>query len=242
MAILISYLSNALLSLFTEPFRWREFFQQLYFIGNRSLPIVVFCVAFAAIVTILESSFHMKIVIQNDSMVPGFAALLILRELGVIITSLLLCSRVGAGYASEVATMKITEQLDALKMLNIDPYGYLVVPRMFAGIIGTVFVTIVANMVCLFAAAKVAEFYMGFTPMMFLNSMLQFVSFQDLGFAIIKASVFGATIPLVACYMGFNCKSGADGVGSATTNAVVVGSVLIIVFDFLMSYMFSYFY
>ncbi len=236
------YLYNTLWALGNTRFRRDEFFQQLYFIGNRSLPIVVFCVAFAAIVTILESSFHMRMVIQNDSMVPGFAAILILRELGVIIASLLLCSRVGAGYASEVATMQITEQIDALKMLNINPYSYLVVPRVLAGVVGTVFISIVANMVCLYAAAKVAEIYMGFTPNMFLNSMLQFVEMKDLFFAAVKGAVFGGIIPLVACYMGFNCKNGADGVGSATTNAVVVASVLIIVFDFIMSYVFSYFY
>ena len=83
--------------------------------------IVIFCVSFAAMVTILESSFHMKIVIQNDSMVPGFAAMLILRELGAVVTALLVTSRVGAGIAAEIGSMKVTEQIDALKMLNIDP-------------------------------------------------------------------------------------------------------------------------
>lgn len=239
---MVKYLSNTFWALTHTRFRRDEFFRQLYFVGNKSLPIVVFCVAFAAIVTILESSFHMKMVIQNDSMVPGFASLLILRELGVIIASLLLCSRVGAGYASEVATMQITEQIDALKMLNINPYSYLVIPRVMAGIVGTMIITVVANMVCLYAAAKIAEIYMGYTVNMFMNSMLQFVEFKDLFFAILKGAVFGGTIPLVACYMGFNCKNGADGVGAATTNAVVIASVLIIVLDFIMSYFFSYFY
>ena len=91
---------ETMVSLFTKPFRLKETIQQLYFVANGSVWIIVFCVCFAAVVTILESSFHMKLVVQNDSMVPGFAALLILRELGAVVTALLLTSRVGAGIAA----------------------------------------------------------------------------------------------------------------------------------------------
>ena len=110
-----------LLGIFSKPFRLKEIIRQLDFVISGSLVIVIFCVSFAAMVTILESSFHMKIVIQNDSMVPGFAAMLILRELGAVVTALLVASRVGAGIAAEIGSMKVTEQIDALKMLNIDP-------------------------------------------------------------------------------------------------------------------------
>src|SRR3954462_3135161 len=118
------------------PLRLKESVQQLYFIANGSLGIIVFCVCFAAMVTILEASFHMKLVIQNDSMVPGFAALLILRELGSVVTALLITSRVGAGLAAEVGSMKITEQIDALRMLGINPVRFIVVPRFVACVWG----------------------------------------------------------------------------------------------------------
>ncbi len=222
--------------------RWKETLEQLHFIANGSLSIIVFCVCFAAIVTIIESSFHMKIVIQNDSMVPGFAAMLILRELAVVVTALLLTSRVGAGIAAEVGTMKVTEQIDALKMLGIPPSTYLVIPRLIACTLGTVMLVVVANMACLFSAMAVSNSYLGYPPAIFLTAMRRFVQFQDLILAIVKAAVFGAVIPLISCYFGFRCESGAEGVGRATTNSVVVGSIAVIVLDFILSYAFSYLY
>ncbi|HWU45014.1 MAG TPA: ABC transporter permease [Bdellovibrio sp.] len=227
---------------FMRPFRWKELFQQIYFVANRSLAIILFCVCFAAIVIILESSFHMKLIIQNDSMVPGFASILILRELAAVVMSLLLASRVGAGYASEVGTMKITEQIDALKMLGIDPINYLVVPRFLACILGSIMLTVIANITCLLAAAFVSHFYLGYTTGLFLSSMHRFAHFRDILFAMIKGACFGGVIPLVACYFGFHCESGAEGVGKATTNTVVVASIAIIVIDFILSYTLSYLY
>lgn len=225
-----------------KTFRLKETLDQLHFVANGSLVIIVFCVCFAAMVTILESSFHMKLVIQNDSMVPGFAAMLILRELAAVVAALLLTSRVGAGIAAEVGTMQVTEQIDALKMLGISPTHYLVIPRLVACILGAVILTVVANMVCLFSAMAVSNFYLGYTPGLFISGMKRFVHFQDLIFAMIKAASFGAVIPLISCYFGFRCQSGAEGVGRATTNSVVVGSIAIIVIDFLLSYLFSYLY
>jgi phospholipid/cholesterol/gamma-HCH transport system permease protein len=226
----------------TKLIRGKETLEQLYFVANGSVAIIVFCVCFAAIVTIIESSFHMKMVIQNDSMVPGFAAMLILRELAVVVTALLLTSRVGAGIAAEIGTMKVTEQIDALKMLGIPPSTYLVIPRLIACVIGTMALVIIANMACLFSAMAVSDSYLGYSPVIFLTAMKRFVQFRDLIFAIIKAAVFGAVIPLISCYFGFRCQSGAEGVGRATTNSVVVGSIAIIVLDFILSYAFSYLY
>lgn len=239
---MISLLAETLIGIFSPPFRRREFFQQLYFVANRSLIIIVFCVCFAAVVTILESSFHMKMVIQNDSMVPGFASVLILRELAAVVMALLLASRVGAGYASEVGSMQITEQIDALKMLGIDPVNYLVVPRFIACVIGAMMLTVVANMACLFSAMLVSQSYLGYTAGMFVSSMHRFVQFRDIVFAVIKGAFFGGVIPIVACYFGFRCQQGAEGVGKATTNTVVVASIAIIVIDFVLSYSFSHLY
>lgn len=229
-------------NLISKPLRVKETIQQIFFVANGSLWIIVFCVCFAAVVTILESSFHMKIVIQNDSMVPGFASLLILRELGAVVTALLLTSRVGAGIAAEVGSMKVTEQIDALKMLGIDPVNYLLVPRLIATTIGCMILCIVANMICIFAAMIVSDQILGYTPSMFLTAMNKFVEFRDLIFSVIKAMFFGMVIPLISCFFGFRCKSGADGVGNATTQSVVFASIAIIFLDFILSYTFSYFY
>lgn len=215
---------------------------QIQFMAAESLFMVCFCVSFAAVVTVLESSFHMKLVIQNDSLVPGFSSLLILRELAVVVMALLLASRVGAGMAAEMATMKVTEQLDALRLLGLQPIPYLVVPRFVAAVISGVILTVFANLVCLFGAMVVSVTHLGFTPEGFWSATQSFVQFSDLIFAMIKGAVFGAIIPVVACYSGFRCEGGADGVGSATTQAVVLSSILIIFSDFALTSLFSQFY
>jgi phospholipid/cholesterol/gamma-HCH transport system permease protein len=226
----------------TPPFRFKDIVRQVYFVANESALIIVFCVSFAAIVTIVEASFHMKIVIQNDVMVPGFASLLILRELGSVVTALLITSRVGAGIAAEVGSMQITEQIDALKLLGINPIRFLVVPRFWACMIGTFFLCIIANVVCVYCAMLISIVKLGFTAGGFLTAMRAFVEFQDLVFASIKGAVFGAVIPIFSCFFGFRCKSGAEGVGLATTNSVVATSICIIILDFLLSWFFTIFY
>ena len=236
------YFGRSMAAIFTPPYRAKDFFVQLEFVSWQSLPVILFCVSFAAIVTIIESSFHMKLVVQNDALVPGFAALLILRELGVVVSALLLTSRVGAGLAAEVGTMQITEQNDALRMLGIDPIRFLVVPRFFACVVGGFLLSLIANLVCLYCAMLVSEAKLGYSSGAFITGMRAFVDFQDLIFASIKGACFGAVIPLVACFFGFRCKSGAEGVGLATTNSVVVASVCIIVLDFVLTYVFSHFY
>jgi phospholipid/cholesterol/gamma-HCH transport system permease protein len=239
---MIAYLGRSFQAILTPPYRMKEIFQSLEFVTWQSLPVILFCVSFAAIVTIIESSFHMKIVVQNDALVPGFAALLILRELGAVVSALLLTSRVGAGIAAEVGTMQITEQNDALRMLGIDPLRFLVVPRFIACVLGGMILSLIANLACLYCAMLVTEIKLGYSSGAFLTGMRAFVTFKDLIFAGIKGACFGAVIPLVSCFFGFRCKSGAEGVGLATTNAVVTSSVLIIALDFVLTYMFSHFY
>ena len=227
---------------FSPPYRWKDIGNQIVFVAWDSAPVVLFSVSFAAMVTIMESSYHMKLVIQNDALVPGFAALLILRELGSVVTALLLTSRVGAGLAAEVGSMQITEQIDALKMLGINPFRFLVAPRFIACVVGGFALSIVANVVCLYCAMVVSEFRLGYSPGAFLSAMRGFVTMKDLMFASVKGACFGAAIPLVSCFFGFRCKSGAEGVGLATTNSVVVASVVIIVMDFVLSFIFSHYY
>lgn len=233
---------KTLLRTISPPYRIKDIIKQLEFVVWESAPVVVFSVSFAAIVTIIEASFHMKLVIKNDALVPGFAALLILRELGAVVSALLITSRVGAGLAAEVGSMQVTEQVDALKILGIDPIRYLVVPRFVACVLGGFLLSIIANLVCLFCAMLVSQIKLGYSPGGFIMAMRAFVGFQDLIFASIKGACFGAVIPIFSCFYGFRCKAGAEGVGQATTNSVVTTSVAIIVLDFLLGYIFSFFY
>lgn len=235
------YVRGVVGALSTPP-RPGDVARQLEFVAWQSLPMVLFCVSFAAVVTIIESSYHMKLVIQNDGLVPGFASVLILRELGAVVPALLLTARVGAGLAAEVGSMQVTEQIDALRMLGIEPLRYLVVPRLIAGVVGGVLVTIFANLACLYGAMVISELKLGFTSGSFLGGMRAFVQLRDLLFAAVKGACFGAIIPVVSCFFGLRCRSGAEGVGLATTHAVVAASVSIIGLDFVLTYVFSHFY
>lgn len=229
-------------SVLRPPYRIRDIVRQIDFVAIQSLWIIILCVCAAAMVTIIEASFHMKLVIQNDSMVPGFAAMLILRELGAVVMALLVTSRAGAGMAAEIASMKVTEQIEALQMLGLDPIRFLVAPRLVACTIAGAIMSLIANLVCLLAAMVVSVLKLGYTAGLFISMSRPFISGQDLCFAVIKGAAFGAVIPLFACYCGLRCKPGAEGVGLATTNAVVSTSVAIIVLDFVLSYLFSQFY
>lgn len=230
---------ETVLQSFIPPYRFRDVIRQINFIAVQSAPIVIFCLTFAAIVTIIESSFHMKLVVQNDSLVPGFAALLIIRELGVVVTALLVTSRVGAGFAAEVGSMKVTEQIDALDMLGINPIRFLVVPRFVACVVSGFLLTVISTVVCLYCAMIVSQIKLGYTSGGFLMAMRTFVDFRDLIFAIIKGVCFASVIPLFSCYYGFRCEAGAEGVGIATTKSVVSTSVAIIVLDFVLTWLFA---
>ena len=130
----------------------------------------------------------------------------------------------------------------ALKILGIDPIRYLVVPRFVACVFGGLLLSIIANLVCLYFAMLVSQVQLGYSPGNFLIAMRTFVDFKDLVFAGIKGACFGAVIPIFSCYYGFRCKAGAEGVGLATTNSVVTTSVTIIILDFVLGYIFSFFY
>jgi phospholipid/cholesterol/gamma-HCH transport system permease protein len=130
-----NYLTQIFLEIFKPPFRNRELLAHINFFAFESMPVILICVSFAAMVTLLESSFHMKLVIGDDSLVPGFAALLILRELGAMITGLLLTARVGASITAEIANQKISDQIEALHMIGVRPINYLVVPRFLLGLL-----------------------------------------------------------------------------------------------------------
>lgn len=233
---------GGVLGIFQRPYRISNVFKQLYFVANESAWIIFVCVSFAAGVVIVEAAFHMKIVVQNHSMVPGFASMLIMRELAAVVSCLLLGSRVGAGWAAEVGSMKVTEQIDALKMLGIEPVKFILSPRLVASILGAAVIVGLSNIVCLIIAMYVSTWKLGYTPGSFITAVRSFIGMKDLWFSMIKGLCFGGAIPLISCYFGFRCKAGAEGVGLATTNAVVAISVAIIGLDFILTWIFSYFY
>lgn len=221
----------------TFRLRAKEILQQMYLLGVESFPVVAFALAFVGLMLILEFSFHMRLVLQQDSLVPAFSTVLMLRELGPVICSLLLASRVGAGIAAEVGSMKTTDQLEVLQLFSIDPIEYLGVPRWIACVFATVCLSVVSVSIAMFAGATLASANLHFTVHEFANTMFTFTRFSDLTTCIIKAAVFGTLIPMIAMHHGLKCSPGSEGVGNAATSAVVQSSLLIIIADFVLTYL-----
>jgi phospholipid/cholesterol/gamma-HCH transport system permease protein len=225
-----------------ERSRKREVIAQCVAIGIESLPIIVVSTAFAGVVITKEIAWHMNEALHTVSMAPGFTGQFILRELAVAIPTFLIISKVGASMTAEVGSMKITDQIDALHLLQINPVSYLVYPRWIASMISLICLTLIAAAVTLGCAITVAVSQFNFNALEYFNVMRHFIGMKDILCAIAKSLTYGAMIPFVACAYGFRCAGGAQGVGSATTNAVVVSTTLVIIFDFVLTYLFSLVY
>lgn len=222
------------------PWRWSEIVSAMVQIGVGSVPIIAVSTAFAGLVVTHEIAWHMDAALHTVSMIPGFTGQFILRELGIAIPSLLLVAKVGASITAEVGSMKITEQIDALRLLRIDPVRYLVFPRFIASILSVACLTLISIGVTLTCAIWVAVNHYNFSVLEYVNALRHFVGVKDLVCALVKGIVFGSIIPIVSCAYGFRCKGGAQGVGSATTNAVVSSTIVVIVLDFVLTYFFTW--
>jgi phospholipid/cholesterol/gamma-HCH transport system permease protein len=220
-----------------RQFRFRQTIDQVFFIGVQSLPVILFSLTFISLIMILEFSFHMKLVLQNDSLVPAFSTVLMLRELGPVVTCLLLTSRVGAGIGAELGTMRVTDQIDALDLLSVDKMEYLVIPRWIGSVVACVALSVVAVAIAIVGAAFISSLKLGYGFSEFMNTTFVFARFFDGTACLTKAAVFGTVLPLVACFHGLRAKAGSEGVGNAATAAVVQGSILIIIADFVVTYL-----
>ena len=223
------------------PRRSGEILKQLYEQGNKSVVIILFAVTFAGFVVGIEYTYHMRLVLSSAEMVPAFSAIMIFREIAPTLTALLLATKVGAGIAAEIGTMKVTEQIDALKLLNINPIEYLVVPRLIASIFTTNALALFAVIICFIGSGVVAVTKLGFTTYSYIQQIPVMLTDTDLWLLIVKATSFGCVIPLISCYYGFSSKISAEGVGEATTKAVVYSSILIIILDFVITSIFARF-
>lgn len=223
------------------PRRGEEILKELYQQGNKSITIVLFAITFAGFVVALEYTYHMRLILSSAEMVPAFSAIMIFRELAPSLTALLLATKVGAGIAAEIGTMKVTEQLDALKLLNINLVEYLVVPRLVASIFTTIALSLFSVVICFIGAGFVAVTKLGFTVDSYIQQIPVMLTKEDLWLLMTKAATFGCVIPLISCFYGFSCKTSAQGVGEATTKAVVFSSILIIILDFVITSIFASF-
>ncbi|NCN27671.1 ABC transporter permease [bacterium] len=217
----------------------KEFQKQLYDFSIGSLGIVVFCLSFVGVIITLEYSFHMKLVIGDDSLIPSFAMVMLTRELAPIVTALLITSKMGAAMAAEIGAMKNTEQLDAYRLLSLQPIELFVAPRFVASALATFMLAMIALGVSIAGTWLSSITFLNFSSSSFFNSLFVFTKTSDFVSCGVKALLFGASIPVISSTYGFRCRFGAEGVGEATTNAVVTNSIWIIILDFILTYAFS---
>ncbi len=219
-------------------FRWRETLEALSTLGAGSFQVITLATAFAGIVITHEMAWHMQKALHSVAMVPGMSAQFIVRELAVAVPALLLVSKVGASLTAEIATMKITDQIDALRLLGINPLDYLLYPRLIACTVAGGALTLISILVTLLCSVATARAY-HFSPPEYLALAGHFMKLTDVIQAVIKGSTYGAIIPIMSCAYGFCCRGGAEGVGHTTTQSVVASTLCVIVLDFILTMLFS---
>ena len=232
-------ISESFGALLRRRFPMREVWLQLFEFTWASFGIVALSVTFMGIIIIMEYSHHMRLILGNDSLIPGFAMILLVRELAPAVTALLLTSKMGAAIAAELGAMRTTEQLDAYRLLGLNPYELFVAPRVIASTAATFVLSFVSLFLAVAGAWLTAVIFLNFSSGLFFQSLFSFIKPLDFALCGVKAVLFGASIPIISATLGFRCKFGSEGVGMTTTDAVVANSIWIIVLDFLVTYAFS---
>ncbi|NJB68624.1 phospholipid/cholesterol/gamma-HCH transport system permease protein [Desulfobaculum xiamenense] len=216
------------------PFRFRLLFGQMEFVGVRSLFVVALTSLFTGMVLALQTYYAFRL-FSAESLVGATVALSMTRELGPVITALMVTGRAGSAIAAEIGTMRVTEQVDALTVMAINPVQYLAVPRILAGFAMLPLLTVLSDFVGMVGGYLVGVKMLGINSGIFMNKIYELVELEDIYNGLVKAAVFGVILTLVGCYKGFGTHGGAEGVGRSTTEAVVLSSVLILSSDYVLT-------
>jgi phospholipid/cholesterol/gamma-HCH transport system permease protein len=217
-----------------------ELLDQLYAIGVKSLPVVLVTALFTGMVLALQASLTLEVKLKGVTQFIGrTVALPFIRELGPVLTGLIVTGRIGSAIAAEIGTMAVTEQIDALKTLGTEPVRYLGVPRLIACLAMLPMLSVLSDIVGLFGGFVVAKLVLGMPANRYFGDIPEMLVLSDLWSGLGKTVFFGGIIALISCYEGFNTTGGAEGVGKATTNAVVKASILILVSDYFLTAFFA---
>ncbi len=231
------FTGRAVRAAFTPPIYGRLILSQMMRIGYFSLPVVGLTAFFTGGVLALQiyiggSRFN------AEGFVANIVAIGITRELGPVIAGLMVAGRVSAAIAAEIGTMRVTEQIDALVTLSTNPFKYLVAPRIIAAVISMPLLVVIADIIGIFGGFVVGTQSLGFNPLVYIDNTVDFIEFEDVSSGLIKSAVFGFIIALMGCYEGYRSRGGAQGVGRATTNAVVAASILILAANYVLTSVF----
>lgn len=231
------FAGTAIRNMFSPPFYWRNLFLQMREIGYYSLPVVGLTAIFTGAVLALQSYSGFSR-FSAESSIAIVVVLSITRELGPVLAGLMVAGRIGAAIAAEIGTMRVTEQIDALTTLSTSPFKYLFTPRILAGIIMLPALVLVDDVIGVMGGYLVSVHKLGFSPGPYLHSTFQYLETKDVVSGLVKAAVFGFILTLMGCYHGYHSRGGAQGVGTATTNAVVSASILILLSNYFVTELF----
>ena len=219
------------------PFYPRMILRQMLEIGYYSLPVVGLTAIFAGMVLALQSYTGFSR-FSAEGAIANVVVVALTRELGPVLAGLMVAGRVGAAMAAEIGTMRVTEQIDALTTLSTNPLKYLVAPRLIAGVTTLPILVFIGDIIGVFGGYLVSVYRLGFNEANYLQRTYEFLQAEDVISGLVKAAVFGFIVTLMGCYHGYHSRGGAQGVGAATTNAVVSASILILCFDYILTEMF----
>ena len=219
---------------FQKPFYFKELIRQLIEIGFYSLPVVALTTLFSGMVIAIQT-YEAVSKFSAEGAVSMVVLVAVTRELAPVMAALMVAGRIGAAMAAEIGTMQVTEQIDALRTLNTNPFKYLIAPRVLAGVLMMPVLVLIGDVLGVCGGYMVGVYKMDFNATTYLVNTWNYLQAMDIISGMIKASVFGFIIALMGCYNGFRSKGGAQGVGQATTNAVVSASILILIFNYLLT-------
>lgn len=228
------FLFQALSQGLRPPYYSRQILRQFFEIGYLSLPVVGLTALFTGMVLALQSYTGFSR-FNAENAIASVVVLSITRELGPVLGGLMVAGRIGASIAAEIGTMRVTEQIDALISLSTNPSKYLIMPRLLAGIIMLPFLVIIADIIGVLGGYLVSIYRLDFNSATYLKQTFDFMHMDDVTSGLIKAAFFGFIITFMGCYHGFNSKGGAEGVGKATTQAVVSSSILILIANYFLT-------
>jgi len=221
-------------SIFRRPFRTQMLLKQIEFIGVNSSFIIVLTGLFTGAVLALQSGKTLRL-LNGEGATGSLVALSLLRELGPVMTGLMVAARCGSAMAAEIGTMKVTQQIDALKVMSVDPISYLISPRILATTLIMPFLNLIFCMMGLFGSYLVAIGILNINEAIYFDKIQQYVGTDDLWNGMVKSVFFGMIVATVGCRMGYVTSGGAEGVGRSTTQAVVIASVSILVADYFLT-------
>lgn len=234
---LVLFVASAVYNALTPKYYVKNFLRQVLEMGFYSLPVVGLTTIFAGMVIALQtySGFARY---GAESAVASVVLISVTRELAPVLSALMVAGRIGAAMAAEIGTMKVTEQIDALVTLSTNPFKYLFAPRLWAGLTVLPVLVLFGDVIGIFGGYVVGVYKLGFNPANYINSTIEEIEAIGIISGLTKAAVFGFIIALMGCYNGYHSKGGAQGVGQATTNAVVSASILILIFNYILTEVF----